>query len=82
VPARVDVKTAQALLGHADPRLTIGLYAQVVPELGAAAAEAMGARFLEPPRDGRAMEAAESGEGETDTADDGAVTSEDDERPR
>lgn len=42
----VDVKTAQAWLGHSESRLTLDLYAQVVTELGQAAAEAMGARFL------------------------------------
>ena len=32
VAGGVDVKTAQARLGHADPRLTLSVYAQVVPE--------------------------------------------------
>ncbi len=53
----VDIKTAQALLGHSNPQLTIGLYAQAVVSLGAAAAESMAARFLLPssgPRDGDA----------------------------
>ena len=51
----VDVKTAQALLGHSESRLTLDIYAQAVTELGEAAAAAMGARFL-PARDERAME--------------------------
>jgi len=55
VASGVDVKTAQAVLGHSDARLTLELYAQVVTERGRAAADAMGARFLAP-RDGRAME--------------------------
>ena len=66
----VDIKTAQALLGHSNPQLTIGLYAQAVVSLGAAAAESMAARFLLPgsgPRDGRAMEPRNEGfEGQTD----------------
>jgi integrase len=53
----VDVKTAQAMLGHSEARLTLDVYAQAVTKLGEAAAEAMGVRYLaEPPRDGRAME--------------------------
>ncbi|HEY8526999.1 MAG TPA: tyrosine-type recombinase/integrase [Acidimicrobiales bacterium] len=58
VAAGVDVKTAQGLLGHSDARLTLDHYAQVVTELGEAAAKAMGERFLRP-RDGRAMERVE-----------------------
>jgi integrase len=58
VAAGVDVKTAQGLLGHSDSRLTLDHYAQVVTELGALAAEAMGERFLKTSaRDGRAMDA-------------------------
>jgi integrase len=53
----VDVKTAQALLGHSDARLTLDVYAQAVAELGRAAAEALGARFMGAARDERAMEA-------------------------
>ena len=52
----VDIKTAQALLGHSNPQLTLGLYAQAVVSMGEAAAEAMAARFLSPARDERAME--------------------------
>lgn len=59
----VDIKTAQALLGHSNPQLTISLYAQAVVSLGAAAAESMATRFLLPgsPRDGRAMESGSEG---------------------
>ena len=56
VAAGVDVKTAQVWLGHSESRLTLELYAQAVTELSVAAARAMGARFLGPPREGRAME--------------------------
>lgn len=59
-----DVKTAQGLLGHSDSPLTLDHYAQVVTELGEAAAKAMGERILRPPRDGRAM-----GGGEDDSDD-------------
>jgi integrase len=52
----VDIKTAQVLLGHSNPQLTLGLYAQAVVSMGEAAAEAMAARFLPPARDERAME--------------------------
>jgi len=59
----VDVKTAQTMLGHSEARLTLDVYAQAVPKLGEAAAEAMGARFLAPaPRDGRAMQSSPDGE--------------------
>lgn len=56
----VDVKTAQARLGHADPRLTLGVYAQATDEGDRLAAERLGGRFLSSPvklgpRDGRAM---------------------------
>ena len=67
----MDIKTAQALLGHSNVQLTLGLYAQAVVGLGAAAAESMAARFQVPgaeqPRDGRAMESTEvSSEGQGD----------------
>jgi len=58
----VDVKTAQTLLGHSEARLTLDVYARAVTELGQAAADAMGARFLAPPRDGRAMDAGQAGD--------------------
>jgi integrase len=45
----VDMKTAQTMLGHSDPRLTLGLYAQSSSDAARAAAEAMGARFLARP---------------------------------
>ncbi len=52
----VDVKTAQTMLGHSEFRPTLDVYAQAVAKLGEAAAEAMGARFLDPAaRDGCAM---------------------------
>jgi integrase len=58
VAAGVDVKTAQGLLGHSDSRLTLDHYAQVVLELAALAAEAMGERIIKTAaRDNRAMEA-------------------------
>jgi hypothetical protein len=59
----VDIKTAQALLGHSNAQLTLGLYAQAVVSLGAAAAESMAARFQLPgsARDERAMEPAPEG---------------------
>jgi hypothetical protein len=57
-----SVKTAQTLLGHSDSRLTLDHYAQAVTELGAAAAEAMGKRFLNiAPRDGSAMDRGSGG---------------------
>jgi integrase len=42
----VDVKTAQARLGHSNPRLTLAIYAQSTEAADKAAADAMGARFL------------------------------------
>jgi hypothetical protein len=42
----VDVRTAQARLGHSDPRLTLGVYASATSEGDRAAAERLGARFL------------------------------------
>jgi integrase len=42
----VDVRTAQARLGHSDPRLTLGVYAQATSEGDRAAAKRLGARFL------------------------------------
>ncbi len=44
----VDVKTAQARLGHSDPGLTLALYAQATSEGDRAAAEHLGARFMPP----------------------------------
>jgi len=57
VAAGVDVRTAQARLGHSDPRLTIGLYAQATSEGDRAAAERLSDHFLPmPPCDGRLLE--------------------------
>jgi hypothetical protein len=60
----VDIKTARATLGHSNVQLTVGLYAQAVVSLRAAAAESMAARYQPPgsPRDGRAVD----GDGEGD----------------
>ncbi len=44
----VDLKTAQTRLGHADPRTTIGLYAQATGLADRAAAERLGERFRPP----------------------------------
>jgi len=68
----VDIKTAEALLGHSNAQQTLGLYAHAVVSLGAAAAELMAERFQLPgpdaPRDGRAMESTEGGsEGQADS---------------
>jgi integrase len=46
VVAGVDVKTAQARLGHSDPRLTLAVYAQAVSEADRDAAERLGERFF------------------------------------
>jgi integrase len=53
---RIDMKTAQTRLGHSDPRLTLGLYAQASNEADRDAAERVGARFIPRVRDGRGME--------------------------
>lgn len=42
----IDLKTAQSRLGHTDPRLTLGIYAQATTEADRAAAERLGERFL------------------------------------
>ncbi|MGI8514408.1 MAG: tyrosine-type recombinase/integrase, partial [Acidimicrobiia bacterium] len=42
----VDIKTAQTRLGHTDPWLTLGIYAQATNEADRAAAERLGERFL------------------------------------
>jgi integrase len=47
VAAGVDVKTAQTVLGQSDARLTLDHYAQVVTEQQRAAADVMGARFID-----------------------------------
>lgn len=46
VAAGVDVKTAQARLGHSAVRLTLEVYAQAVPEQERRAADALGARLM------------------------------------
>jgi integrase len=53
----VDVRTAQSRLGHSDPRMTLGLYAQVVQAADRDAADAVATRFFDSAtRDRRAME--------------------------
>jgi integrase len=47
----VDVKTAQARLGHTDPRLTLAIYAQATTEGDRSAASKLGARFMGPHSD-------------------------------
>lgn len=42
----VDVKTAQARLGHSDPRLTLAIYAQATTEGDRSAADKLGARLM------------------------------------
>ena len=42
----IDLKTAQTRLGHTDPRLTLGIYAQASTEADRRAAERLGERFL------------------------------------
>lgn len=58
----VDVKTAQARLGHSDPRLTLGIYAQATTDADRAAADLLSGLLLDPAdnvtRDGRGMEGA------------------------
>ena len=66
VSSGVDIRTAQARLGHADVRMTLEVYAQAANEADRAAAEVIGRLFdpgqLERPvvahvaRDGRGME--------------------------
>lgn len=46
VAAGVDVKTAQTRMGHSAVRLTLELYAQVVPEAERQAADALGERLM------------------------------------
>jgi integrase len=46
----VDIRTAQARLGHADVRLTLEIYAQATSEADRAAAERIGRRFEPPTR--------------------------------
>jgi integrase len=51
----VDLKTAQTRLGHSDPRLTLGLYAQASSDADRDAAERVGRRFSPRPRDSRGI---------------------------
>lgn len=46
VAGGVDVRTAQARLGHSDPRITLAIYAQAVAEADRRAAETVAAAFL------------------------------------
>ena len=55
VLAGVDLKTAETRLGHSDPRLTLGVYAQVTSEADRAAADALEDRFFTLPRDLRGI---------------------------
>jgi integrase len=52
----VDLKTAQTRLGHSDPRLTLGLYAQASNEADRDAADRVGERFMPHARDRRGIE--------------------------
>ena len=63
VAGGIDVKTAQARLGHSDPRLTLAVYAQATGEGDRTAADLLGDRLMPPttpdvrprsPRDTRA----------------------------
>jgi integrase len=59
VASGVDVRTAQSRLGHADPLLTLAVYAQTTNDADRSAADRLGAHFLCGPaitaRDGRGM---------------------------
>ncbi|MGH9236310.1 MAG: tyrosine-type recombinase/integrase, partial [Acidimicrobiales bacterium] len=66
VAAGVDVKTAQAVLGHTDSRVTLDLYAQVVTEQHKAAVEATAARFFDRPARGRrGMQSSDGSDGDS-----------------
>ena len=56
----VDVKTAQARLGHSDPRLTLAIYAQATTEGDRSAAVKLGARVMGNQRRGISSKAGES----------------------
>ena len=56
VAGGVNVKTAQARLGHSDPRLTLGIYAQATGAGDKAAAELLGTHFLGASRTQRARQ--------------------------
>jgi integrase len=53
----VDVRTAQARLGHSDPRLTLAVYAQATSDADRAAADRIGERFRPVVDDARARRA-------------------------
>jgi integrase len=42
----IDVKTAQVRLGHADPRMTLAIYASAPASVDRAAADVIGERFF------------------------------------
>lgn len=44
----IDVKTAQARLGHSDPRLTLSVYAQATTDADKEAATRLGERWMQP----------------------------------
>jgi integrase len=52
--AGADIKTAQTRLGHANPAMTLAIYARATAEADRKAADAVGDKFR--PRDARAME--------------------------
>jgi integrase len=49
----INIKTAQARLGHANPKTTVAFYAQATAQADREAADRLGERFR--PRDGRGM---------------------------
>jgi integrase len=53
--AGVDLNTARTRLGHSDPRLTLGVYAQAISEADRAAADALEDRFFYRSRDQRGI---------------------------
>ena len=53
----LDLKTAQTRLGHSDPRLTLGIYAQATNEADRAAADRLGEHFTARQPEPRAMDA-------------------------
>lgn len=53
----VDLKTAQTRLGHADPRMTLGVYARATSASDRAAAQTLGEHFFSVPEQPRAMDA-------------------------
>ena len=61
VAAGIDVKTAQARLGHADPRQTLGIYAQATNAADRDAADLMGSAFMARPGDRMCHESAMDG---------------------